>query len=128
MKSEILVLSSHHPDCAALWPQKPCDCGLAEQRGRKPLPLPKLGPIPVEKVEHTLAKPKRPVSSTLTRSCAKCSASFTQPKPKSWKDGAHRVCPKCRGALWTRTCTRCHRDFKQPMRPGKPRTICEECR
>lgn len=31
--STVEVLTEHHPDCAALWPRKKCDCGYLEQHG-----------------------------------------------------------------------------------------------
>lgn len=107
------LYGQHHPECAALWPQKACDCGLS---GFVDKPAPALD---MHRPEPELAKLKvRPfggddVMPTMHR--------------RPGMDTAPRT-RVAKPATLTRACTSCKANFDQPRKKGHPLMKCEACR
>lgn len=93
------LYGQHHPECAAVWPAKPCDCGLAALGIDKAVPTidrqqdPE-EPLELSRSERRVAAP-RPIQPPLLKpyTCTSCGATFTQPRRKG---RPFTRCPECR--------------------------------
>lgn len=80
------LYGQHHPECAALWPQKACDCGLSGFVD-KPAPRLDMHTAPDELDDVAMhRRPGRPAprleERPLVRKCAECSREFEQPRKR----------------------------------------------
>lgn len=99
------LYGQHHPDCAAMWPEKPCDCGLAALGVDVVLP-----PIDRRKVVEDVMEVEEPRRRQIRRG--------TTPAPKGLR---------LREAV-RKSCSSCGETFEQQRRQGRPFSKCEACR
>jgi hypothetical protein len=75
------LYGQHHPECAAVWPEKPCDCGLAAIIGEKPVPAIDRQAAEEEPLDGPVRRRReRPTLALTRRTCVKCGHLFDQPR------------------------------------------------
>lgn len=127
------LYGQHHPDCAAVWPEKPCDCGLAALGVNRPMPR-----IEQNRTIEVVVKRKDWARDPAPRSQG---APGRAERP-GFRNGVANVQPRnvpkprpkplvvigTTDTHLAKTCTACGERFLQPRRHGRPFSKCPSCR